>query len=185
MKPRWRLHSLSRMGRQAMPKPDLGKAIDWGQAHATTQEADPFKKRTAFDEGSVIWPFENGQVGLLVLSQASVLRKGFASDWNFTGQPGRWVWTGSTVACCWPPRTADGSLRNNFQLRCWQPLRHARFPDAATADSGHARRAFQSRGRVSRAVIDRRGRCIRMQRDQGRRLIKSLLFKNPGLFYSE
>lgn len=84
-------------------KPDLGEidlteAIDWGTEHDSAEvsatargqnvETYKLKKGTAYDYANIIWQFSGGAVGSIVLSHASVLRKGLSCELEIHGTTG-------------------------------------------------------------------------------------------------
>ena len=71
------------------PKPDLGaidltEALEWGEAHAADQ-AQRTRAGTAYDYGTITWEFDNGAVGMMMLSHAPMLRKGLAPEVELHG----------------------------------------------------------------------------------------------------
>ena len=71
------------------PKPDLGaidlaEALEWGESHSAGQ-AQRTRAGTAYDYGAITWEFDNGVVGMMLLSHAPVLRKGLAPELELHG----------------------------------------------------------------------------------------------------
>ncbi len=71
------------------PKPDLGaidlgEALDWGNEHKVA-DVSASRKGTAYDYANIIWQFEGGAVGSIVLSHAPVFRKALSSELEIHG----------------------------------------------------------------------------------------------------
>ncbi|MBM4436224.1 MAG: Gfo/Idh/MocA family oxidoreductase [Actinobacteria bacterium] len=73
------------------PKPDLGtpnliEALAWGQAHVQSGAGGVALRRgTAFDYAAIACEYDNGAVGVYVVSHASCLRKGLAPELELHG----------------------------------------------------------------------------------------------------
>lgn len=71
------------------PKPDLGaidleEALEWSEKHSINT-AQHTRSPTACDYGAITWEFQNGVLGILLLSHAPVLRKGLAPELEIHG----------------------------------------------------------------------------------------------------
>ena len=76
----------------APAKPDVGpidltEAIEMGQQQDAASST-ALRKGTAFDYANIIWQFQGGTVGSLVLSHAPTLRKGLAPEVELHGTDG-------------------------------------------------------------------------------------------------
>ena len=76
----------------APAKPDVGpidltEAIELGQQQVAANPTT-LRRGTAFDYANVIWQFQGGAVGSLVLSHAPILRKGLAPEVELHGTDG-------------------------------------------------------------------------------------------------
>lgn len=74
----------------APPKPDLGpvtltEALEWSRAHRASGWQEVARKGTAFDYATIIWEFETGAVGAIILSHTPALRRGLAPDLELHG----------------------------------------------------------------------------------------------------
>ena len=74
----------------APPKPVLGsvtltEALEWSGAHRASEWQAMARKGVAFDYATIIWEFENGAVGAIILSHAPALRRGLAPDLELHG----------------------------------------------------------------------------------------------------
>lgn len=73
----------------SLAKPDLGEvnleeAISWGNVHKI-EESEKTKKGTAYDYATIIWEFDNGAIGALILSHSTYLRKGLSPELELHG----------------------------------------------------------------------------------------------------
>ena len=66
---------------------DLSEAIDW-DPHQSAASPPALRKGTAFDYANVLWQFQGGAVGSLILSHAPVLRKGLTPEVELHGTQG-------------------------------------------------------------------------------------------------
>ncbi len=72
----------------SQPKPDLGavnlsEALEWTKAHRRSDATG--RKGGTFDYANISWEFDNGATGMLLVSHATHLRKGFAPELELHG----------------------------------------------------------------------------------------------------